>query len=69
MDREMTNTYKMMAGNPEVKRPLGSPRRGWEIIKFDIKEIGWQNAVWIDPSQVSESWRDVVNTVMNLRLP
>ena len=28
-------------GKPEGKKPLGRPRRGWEVnIKMDLKEIG-----------------------------
>jgi hypothetical protein len=34
--------YKVLAGNPEVKRPLGRPRRRWEDgIRMDLREIGW----------------------------
>jgi hypothetical protein len=33
-------------GNPEGKRPLGSPRRRWEDgIKMDLEEIVW-GGVW-----------------------
>jgi hypothetical protein len=28
---EMKNAYNMLAGKPEGKRPLGRPRRRWEI--------------------------------------
>jgi len=27
---EMRNEYKILVGNPEVKRPFGSLRHGWE---------------------------------------
>jgi hypothetical protein len=31
------------AGNvPERKRPLGRPRRRWENIRMDLREIGWE---------------------------
>jgi hypothetical protein len=35
------NAYKILAGKPEGKRPLGSPRRRWvDNIKMDLREIG-----------------------------
>jgi hypothetical protein len=27
----MRNAFKVLVGNPEEKRPLGRPRRRWEI--------------------------------------
>jgi hypothetical protein len=36
------NAYRILVGNPEGKRPLGSPRRRWvDNIKMDLREIGW----------------------------
>jgi hypothetical protein len=33
---------KILVGKPEGKRPLGRPRRRWvDMIKVDLKEIGW----------------------------
>jgi hypothetical protein len=33
--------YKILVGKPEGKRPLGRPRRGWEVwISMDLKETG-----------------------------
>jgi hypothetical protein len=33
--------YKIVAGKPEGKRPLGSPRhRGEDTIKMDLEKIG-----------------------------
>jgi hypothetical protein len=35
------NVYRLLAGKPEGKRPLGRPRRGWlDNIKMDLLEIG-----------------------------
>jgi hypothetical protein len=40
MHGEKRHAYRVLVGNPEVKRPLGRPRRGWEdIIKIDLKYI------------------------------
>jgi hypothetical protein len=36
----MRNTYKILVGKPEGKRPLGRPKRRREDdIKMDLKEI------------------------------
>jgi hypothetical protein len=57
-------------GNPEGKRPLGRPRRGWEDnIKMYLREIGWGFMDWIDLAQNRDQWRALVNTAMNLRVP
>jgi hypothetical protein len=33
--------YRVLVGRPEVKRPLGRPRRRWEDnIEMDFREIG-----------------------------
>jgi hypothetical protein len=57
-------------GKPEGKRPLRRPRRRWEdIIKMDVREIGWGGMDWIDLAQDRDQWRALVNTVMSLRVP
>jgi hypothetical protein len=39
-------------GNPEGKKPLGTPRYKWvDNIKIDVKEIGWVGVDWIDLAQ------------------
>jgi hypothetical protein len=38
---EKRNAHGILVGNPEVKRPLGRPRRMWEVnIKIDVRETG-----------------------------
>jgi hypothetical protein len=38
---EKRNTYRILVGKPEGKRPLGIPRRRWvDNIKMDLREIG-----------------------------
>jgi hypothetical protein len=57
-------------GKPEEKRPLGRKRRRWaDNIKMDLREIGWDGMNWIDLDQDRDKWNDLVNTVMNLRVP
>jgi hypothetical protein len=36
---------------------------------MDLREIRWYGMDWIDLAQDRDKWRDVVNTVMNLRVP
>jgi hypothetical protein len=46
---EQRNSYKIFVGKPEIKRPLGRPRRRWvDIIKMDLRGIGWDGVNWID---------------------
>ena len=38
---EGRNAFKILAGTPAGKRPLGRPRHKWEDnIRMDLKEIG-----------------------------
>jgi hypothetical protein len=54
----------------EVSHDLGTPRRRWvDNIKIDLGEIGWDGMNWIDVTQDRDQWRDLVNTVMNFRVP
>jgi hypothetical protein len=34
-----------------------------------LREISWVRMDWIDPTQVRDQWRALVNTVMNLGVP
>ena len=47
---ERTGVYRVFVGKPEVKRPLGRPRRRWEDnIKMDFQEVGcgvWNGSSW-----------------------
>ena len=62
--------HRVLVGKPEGKRPLGRPRRRWEDnIKLDIQEVGCGDMDWIELSQDRDSWRTLLNAVMNLRVP
>jgi hypothetical protein len=61
--------YRVLVGKPEVKRPLGRPRRRWEDgMKVVLREIGWWGVEWIHLAQDRDRWRAVVNAVLNLRV-
>jgi len=62
--------YRVLVGKLEGKRPLERPRRRWEDnIKMDLQEVGCGVTDWIDLAQDKDSWRALVNAVMNLRVP
>jgi hypothetical protein len=65
----MRRAYDILVGTLEWKRPLGRPRRRWEgDIRMDLREV-------VDSEHLSQdgdqwlTWRTLVNTVMNLRVP
>jgi hypothetical protein len=67
---EKRNSYRILVGKPEGKRPLGRTRRRWEDnIKMDFREIGWGGMDWIYLAQDKDRWRALVNTVLNLWVP
>jgi predicted small integral membrane protein len=67
---EKRNVYRLLAGKPEGKRPLGRPRRRWiDNINIDILEIGFIVVAWIGLAQDRYGWRALVNSVMNLWVP
>jgi cell wall assembly regulator SMI1 len=48
----MRNSYIILDGKPEGKRPLGRPRHTWEDnIRMDLREIGQVSVDWIHLAQ------------------
>jgi hypothetical protein len=67
---EKRNSYRLLVGKPEGKRPLGRLRRRWvDNIKMDLLEIVWGGVDWIGLAQGRGKWSALVNAVTNLRVP
>ena len=50
--------------------PLGRPRHRWEDnIKMDIQEVVRGCGDWMELAQDRDSWRALVSTVTNFRVP
>ena len=61
--------YRVLVGEPEGKRALGSPRYRWEnTIKMDLQELGCGSMDWLCLAWDRDRRRALVNTVMNLRV-
>ena len=54
------NAYRVLVGKPEGKRPLGRPRRRWEV--------DCDPGDWIAHAEDRGQWRAYVRAVMNLRI-
>jgi hypothetical protein len=51
------NAYRILAGKPEGKRPLGRPRRRWVDNNKMDREIGWDGVDCFDMAQDRDQWR------------
>jgi hypothetical protein len=64
------NSYRILMGKPEGKRPMGRQRRRWvDNIKIDLTETGRDGMDWMDLVQDSDYWRALVNKIMNFLIP
>jgi len=55
--REMRNSYSILVGKTEGRRPLGRPRRRWENnIIMDVRAVGWEGVDWINLAEDRDQW-------------
>ena len=67
---EGRGVHRVLVGKLEGKRPLGRPRRRWEVnIKMDLQEVGGDFGDWMELAQDRDRWWALVSTAMNLRVP
>jgi hypothetical protein len=67
---EGRGVHRILVGKPEGRRSLERTRRRWEDnIKRDLQEVGGGCGDWMERAQDMYSWRALVSTVMNFRVP
>jgi len=68
--RQRRGVYRVLMRKPEVKRPLGRLRCRWEDnISIDLQEVGCGGMDWIELAQDTDRWQELVDAIMNLRVP
>jgi hypothetical protein len=67
---EKSNTYRLLVGKPEGRKPLGKQKRSWvNNIRMDLVEVGWGDVDWIGLAEDRDRWRSLVNSVLSLLVP
>jgi hypothetical protein len=67
---EERGVHRELVGKPEGKTPLGRPRSRWQDkIKMDLQDVGGVRGDWIELAQERNTWRALVGTVRNFRVP
>jgi hypothetical protein len=62
--------YRVLAGRPKGKRPLGRPRHKWDDnSKMELREIGINGVSWIHLAQDRVQWWAFASMVMNHWVP
>jgi hypothetical protein len=56
--------HRVLAGKPEGKSALGTPRHRWvDNISMDLQEVGGGCGDWMELAQDRDRWRALVSTV------
>jgi hypothetical protein len=59
---EKRNVYRLLAGKPEGKRPLGRSRQeDVDNINMDVIDVGWDGVDWISVILDKDTWNALVN--------
>jgi hypothetical protein len=66
---EMRNAYNILVGKPEGKNHLEDLSVGENIIRKDLREIGWEGVDWIHLVQDRDQWWALGNMVKNFHVP
>jgi hypothetical protein len=67
---ETKNAYRLVMRKPEGEKPLGRSRRTWlDNIRMDLVGVEWGDVDRFGLAEDRDGWRDLVNSVLNLRFP